>query len=248
VSETVIQPYSSCPHCGKKLIASPDSLPTSSCPACNQTIQIPGPDLVDTASPTAFNASASPNGNSLCAICQSPLSEADLKTACPACHAPYHSDCWAENGGCAVYGCTEVPITEGRKAVEMPVAYWGQEKKPCPLCNREILAAAVRCVHCGSVFKTARPLDSTEFSKSVSQEVLRPRLQRKILWLFIASLLPFTAPVAIIIFFFWQQSRRDDINTLPSLYPAMIKIALLVGAIETAAITLLAMTFALMNH
>jgi len=45
----------------------------------------------------------------LCAICQSAIGEGDVRTACPGCGAPYHAECWAENGGCAVYGCECVP-------------------------------------------------------------------------------------------------------------------------------------------
>jgi Prokaryotic RING finger family 1 len=247
VSDMAIQSPSHCPHCGEKLIVPLDLTGAIPCPACKQILSAPKPEVTAVPSPTS-DPVTSYNTNSLCAICQSPLNEAEPQTSCPACHAPYHADCWTENGGCAIYGCTEVPKTEGRKAVEIPVAYWGQEKKPCPVCNQQILAAAVRCVHCGSMFKTARPLDTTEFSKSVSQEVQGPGLRRTILWFFIACLLPFTAPVAILIFFFWQQSRRDDIDTLPSLYPAMVKIGLLVGIVETIAITLLATAYTLVNH
>src|SRR5512138_2081358 len=96
-----------------------------------------------------------PPDGSLCAICQSSLEPPSELTRCPECQSAYHADCWQENGGCAIYGCAQVPATEGRAALEIPAAYWGQEEKPCPACGRQILAAAVRCRHCGATFASS---------------------------------------------------------------------------------------------
>ena len=93
----------------------------------------------------------------LCAICQSPLGNESELVSCPECQAPYHAECWQENGGCAVYGCSQVPPTEHRQNIEIPVSYWGREKKPCPVCGTEILAAALRCRNCGTTFESALP-------------------------------------------------------------------------------------------
>src|SRR5579872_4876548 len=103
------------------------------------------------------------NDGQNCAICLSPIGPEDEKTVCPSCNAVYHAECWKENGGCAVYGCAQVPAIEKRQAIEIPVSYWGQENKKCPSCGNEILAAAVRCRHCGTVFQSARPQESDEF-------------------------------------------------------------------------------------
>lgn len=40
-----------------------------------------------------------------CVYCQTDA-EAWEARFCPACGSPYHHDCWAENGGCAVPGCS----------------------------------------------------------------------------------------------------------------------------------------------
>src|ERR1700689_4080854 len=101
----------------------------------------------------------SPVSGTLCAICQSPFAADDESTPCPACRSVYHSDCWQENGGGAGYGWPQVSPAEGRVALEIPAAYWGQEEKPCPRCKRQILAAAVRCRHCGATFSSSRPED-----------------------------------------------------------------------------------------
>src|SRR6266850_7273377 len=113
-----------------------------------------------------------------CTICQSAIALEEPKTECPGCHAIYHSDCWPENSGCAVYGCSQVPQVEQRKSIEIPVSYWGQENKPCPSCGKEILAAAVRCRHCGTTFESAQPVDAAAFAARARAEARLPALRR----------------------------------------------------------------------
>jgi hypothetical protein len=209
------------------------------CPACQQEITVTAPPAI------AANAAAPSGDQALCAICQTPIAAGDSRAACPACNAGYHEECWNENGGCAIYGCDRVPPTEGRAAIEIPVAYWGQEHKPCPVCNAEILAAALRCRHCGSVFQTARPLDSVEFSRAASHEAQAPRLRRNLIILFVLCLIPLTAPIGALIALFFTQFRREEIGKLPSLYGALAKIGMGVGFLQTAAIVVLAVIFTL---
>jgi hypothetical protein len=156
------------------------------------------------------------------------------KTSCPDCRSAYHRECWQENGGCAVYGCAQVPPTEGRDSLEIPASYWGQENKPCPACGREILAAAMRCRHCGATFSSSRPEDRAEFQKRSEMSERMPRLRRAAVWLFIFCALPCTALFATIAGFIWYSSNREDINTLPPLYSGLCKAGLGVGAGQTA--------------
>src|SRR5881394_3850802 len=110
-------------------------------------------------------------GENFCAICQTPVKAGDAAASCPDCAAPYHAECWEENGGCGVYGCTQVPKTEHRDRLEIPVSYWGQEHKNCPVCQTQILAAAVRCRVCGTNFASARPQDANEFLQHAQRSV-----------------------------------------------------------------------------
>ncbi len=41
----------------------------------------------------------------LCPYCQTEVTPRDEEVVCPSCQVPHHSECWEENGGCAVYGC-----------------------------------------------------------------------------------------------------------------------------------------------
>ena len=149
-----------------------------------------------------------PVDDRLCAICQSPIEAYDVRTSCPECNAPYHADCWQDNGGCAVYGCSQVPPTEKLADVEIPVAYWGQENKPCPVCGNSILAVAMRCRHCGTMFDTARPQDQREFSQEAARKMRAPALQKTAVWVLILGLVPFTAPIGAIFGGIWYSMNR----------------------------------------
>ena len=48
----------------------------------------------------------------ICPYCRSPFeSHHELRT-CEACATPHHGDCFAENGGCTVFGCAKAPGDE----------------------------------------------------------------------------------------------------------------------------------------
>ena len=133
----------SCTACGQHLEAPEEAAGCEvSCPSCQRTLRVPA---LSAATASAPSPGGRPVSGKVCAICQSPISGEEAKTVCPACRAEYHAECWEENGGCAVYGCAQVPAVELRRSIEIPVSYWGRENKPCPSCGREILAAAVRC-------------------------------------------------------------------------------------------------------
>jgi hypothetical protein len=46
-----------------------------------------------------------------CPYCRFPLKEGVPVHACESCGSVHHSECWADGGGCAVFGCTATGIT-----------------------------------------------------------------------------------------------------------------------------------------
>ncbi len=49
----------------------------------------------------------------VCPYCRAPmLAEETNVLLCPGCATPHHSDCFAENGGCTVFGCSAAPPEE----------------------------------------------------------------------------------------------------------------------------------------
>lgn len=47
------------------------------------------------------------SSKNICTFCQTPIKNEAEEYSCPSCSSPYHTDCWFENKGCAVYGCGE---------------------------------------------------------------------------------------------------------------------------------------------
>lgn len=220
-----------CSNCGQEIESTDAPMGSSiTCPAC----QKPSETLM-------MNAPPREEGRPMvCGFCLSPIAGEEAVMACPACHASYHDDCWRENGGCAVYGCSQVPTVELRKAVEIPVSYWGQENKPCPACGKEILAAALRCRFCGATFSSAQPEDTAAFTQRTEQEKRLPGVRQRIVWIFVLSVIPCLAPIGGLWGLVWYPTHKADVQALPSLYPALCKLGIAVGLGQTVLMALVA--------
>ena len=56
--------------------------------------------------------------NPVCPYCRSEVGDAEgERKDCPGCGTPHHSDCFAENGGCTVFGCAHAPSDEAKVTV-----------------------------------------------------------------------------------------------------------------------------------
>jgi len=174
------------------------------------------------------------SNTTVCAICRSPLDLDTTVTICPGCGAAFHSDCWRENGGCAIYGCSNVPVTTPLSDVEVPVSFWGQEKKNCPHCGAEISAAAIRCRACGTVFPSAQPENSEEYRVRLQLESEQPRLRRRVVMWFVLCMIPLTAPILAPFAALWFWRQRQNITRLPSTHNALRKIGPVIGLAQTA--------------
>ncbi len=226
-----------CPQCEQHLEAPEEASGNAlTCPSCGKQIEVP-------AAPPTTAPATSPT-TAACAVCLSPIQDTEPKTACPACNAAYHSECWTENAGCAVYGCSQTPAVEARRAIEIPMSYWGQENKNCPKCGKEILAAAVRCRHCGTTFESARPQEAEEFRERSALAERLPAAKRMIVWMFVFSVLPCLAPIGAIWGFIWFATHREELRALPTLYNALCKIGLAVAAGQTVLMVVMTLLFA----
>jgi TM2 domain/Prokaryotic RING finger family 1 len=52
-----------------------------------------------------------------CPYCRTPFEADDEVVTCPACGTAHHADCFAENGGCTVFGCSQAPVEEPKISV-----------------------------------------------------------------------------------------------------------------------------------
>jgi len=56
--------------------------------------------------------------NPICPYCRTEVGDAEGKRQdCPGCGTPHHADCFAENGGCTVFGCANAPSDEAKVTV-----------------------------------------------------------------------------------------------------------------------------------
>jgi hypothetical protein len=166
-----------------------------------------------------------------CAICQCLIEDAEAVGPCPACTSPFHEECWAENGGCATYGCAHMPET----VVEAPEvhvgtgSWWGQDHKQCPRCNTEIRAAAVRCRACGARFTTANP-DKLRLTAASGGRTSRKGL---VPVLFIASVFPCTAPMALLAGALWIAVDKQGWRDIGTPYRAVVIVGMVVSLTST---------------
>jgi TM2 domain-containing membrane protein YozV len=52
-----------------------------------------------------------------CPYCRAGFEADEVVTACPSCGTPHHADCFAENGGCTIFGCAAAPAEEAKISV-----------------------------------------------------------------------------------------------------------------------------------
>jgi len=56
--------------------------------------------------------------NPICPYCRTEVGvSAEERLDCPACATPHHPECFAENGGCTVFGCASAPAAEAKISV-----------------------------------------------------------------------------------------------------------------------------------
>jgi hypothetical protein len=114
-----------------------------------------------------------------CPYCLNEIEEPDEATACRACGAIYHPECWAESEGCCVRDCSsakhmielDIPATEpaevvvSREAAETAIPHSTRKQwNPCLRCGRHLPAGELYCRECqpqrdeGQDAKNAGPL------------------------------------------------------------------------------------------
>lgn len=169
----------------------------------------------------------------LCVVCQSPLDQ-EPTAMCPDCGARMHQECWDYNGGCGVYGCSRSPPTESLRSLEIPPSFWGREDKPCPNCGATILAAAVRCRHCGATFAEATPQGAMAYRQQQGLKAALPGIRKTSLVWLVLAFIPCTSPVAAVGGSIWYLANRPAIGRLPPLHAALCKIAIGVAWLQTA--------------
>jgi len=135
-----------------------------------------------------------------------------------------------------------------RSGLEIPAGYWGQEHKPCPVCGQQIMAAALRCRHCGTTFASAAPEESGAFRQRQEESQNLPAMKTRVVWLFILCVAPITAPVAAFFAAGWWFGHRQQLRKLPTFYAVLARIAPIAGFGQICIVAIMAMLYTLFRH
>ncbi len=78
------------------------------CKSCGATLSIPIQPSPAMPREIPQLPAAVPRQEAVCGVCHSSISPLEESTLCPACQTEFHVECWTENLGCSVYGCSQV--------------------------------------------------------------------------------------------------------------------------------------------
>ena len=56
----------------------------------------------------------------VCPYCRTKIGAEDGPMVCEGCGTAHHADCYAENGGCTIFGCSKAPGDEPKVSVSTP--------------------------------------------------------------------------------------------------------------------------------
>lgn len=154
-----------------------------------------------------------------CSICYTVLKQEEARTACPDCQTDYHKTCWDEIGGCGSYGCKKAAVAQKPPVPVTAGAGWGDAKE-CPSCSAHINSSMLVC-GCGARFPWADPMTRSEYAQwSTGQEQIKTA-RTALVWMFIFSLIGFTAPVVGPIAGLYAHTKRKLLAGTGGTYLAM---------------------------
>lgn len=58
--------------------------------------------------------------SAICPYCRTKIEDESSSFACEGCGTFHHADCYTENGGCTIFGCSKAPADEPKLSVSTP--------------------------------------------------------------------------------------------------------------------------------
>jgi TM2 domain-containing membrane protein YozV len=74
----------------------------------------------------------------VCPYCRANIGSEDGAMVCEGCGTAHHADCYAENGGCTIFGCSRAPGDEPKVSVSTPELVAAAAPAPLPLVERRM--------------------------------------------------------------------------------------------------------------
>lgn len=166
----------------------------------------------------------------MCSICQTSIEEGDAITVCNSCQCQFHSECWQDNGGCAMPGCKNAPISL-KKAGELPWerTFWGATNKICPSCGETIKVGELICPFCNESFDSVEPIRQEEFKDRLIGRTAEVPEKKIAVIIFICGLLGITAPFNLFLGGTWYFQKRKILHESSPLYNLLAVSGLLIS-------------------
>ena len=174
-----------------------------------------------------------------CSICYTVLSAGEPVTACPDCQTDYHQTCCDEIGGCGSYGCKQAAVAQKPPVPVLVGAGWGDSKE-CPACTRQIGSSLLVC-GCGARFPWADPMTRDDYVAAVEKDRAIKSARTALIWMFMFSLIGFTAPVVGPVAGLYAYRKRAQLAGTGGTYLAMGYGSAAIGACYAILIVLIAL-------
>ena len=218
--------------CGQTIAAPPEAVgKRARCPKCGRVTAVPEPAAAEETTrkgPQAVEPDALVGR--VCSICQNAVQPGEAACLCPECRSPYHRECWDEVGGCATYGCRQMPQAAKPAEPGARTEGWGDEKA-CPKCRKPIRSAAVKCRYCKAKFPSALPMTPAEFHEWRAQQAQLAPTRIMAIVVFVASLFGCLGPVVLLGGGFWLWSSHDALKRVGGVHQVLAYFGLGLSAI-----------------
>lgn len=109
--------------------------------------------------------------NPVCPYCRTEVgSAAEERLECPGCGTPHHPECFAENGGCTVFGCSKAPQDDPK--ISVSGTELNQSPAPAPFPSNPV----ARTTHSGgySILQLSGPSQPLGAQSAPAQGAMPP--------------------------------------------------------------------------
>ena len=153
-----------------------------------------------------------------CPICQSPIEAGEEVVTCPDCKRVHHTECWAEVGGCGMYGCRQAFPAEKTADPSTLAAtqnsVWEDQKATCPVCREIISRAVSACPMC----KTPLHFNNGRMVASFHGSGDEKKFRQTTVTLFVMSFIPCLAPLTLLITGIRCRAKRKQLAQAGQIY------------------------------
>lgn len=113
--------------------------------------------------------------SAVCPYCRAAIAADKESIQCEACATPHHADCYAENGGCTVFGCAKAPVDEPKICVSASDISGQARAASAPPPRAATPPPPLRAGHTSSVPPPPNPSVRPVFREDTTRSIAPPR-------------------------------------------------------------------------